>query len=119
MSNAINHQVNRLRLSLWDVFSFFLTGILFGIIVLIGFILFVEIAIVDIAQTLVSLPTAIIIFVIPLLATLVGLLIEPIASYFDRYVLTPVIGLFLENPRRGIFKLVLSKRKYATTILAL
>lgn len=50
MSNAINHQVNRLRLSLWDVFSFFLTGIVFGIIVLIGFVLFVEMAIVDIAK---------------------------------------------------------------------
>lgn len=35
---------------------------------------------------------------------MVGLLVEPIANYFDRYILTPVIGLFLEKPSARDFQ---------------
>lgn len=79
--------IEKVRLSLWDVFSFFLSGFL---AIAVSFILSTFYrpgsthALVD---DLEKAPSALVIAAAPIVCTLLGLLIEPFANYFDRFVL--------------------------------
>lgn len=78
--------IEKIRLSLWDVFTFFMTGV-FAVIAI---FLFLKMngsipKINSIFEVLIKIPTAFIIVVMPILLILLGLLIEPFANFFDRY----------------------------------
>lgn len=76
----------KIRISLWDIFTFFLTGF-FIFLILSVFIVFTEnISFKDYISFTKELPATIIVFVAPLLFTLLGMLIEPLANYTDKYI---------------------------------
>ncbi|WP_337239161.1 hypothetical protein [Proteus faecis] len=79
--------IEKIRISLWDIFTFFMTGVFFVIIIL-GFITInnqlpqKEV----IFDFLIKLPATYILVVMPIILILLGLLIEPIANFFERYI---------------------------------
>lgn len=76
----------KIRISLWDIFTFFLTGF-FIFLIFSVFIVFTEnISFKDYISFTKELPATIIVFVAPLLFTLLGMLIEPLANYTDKYI---------------------------------
>lgn len=78
--------IEKIRISLWDIFTFFMTGV-FALLALCIFLT----ATYRMPETkavldfLVKLPTTYIIVVAPIFLTLLGLLIEPPANYLERY----------------------------------
>ncbi|MBJ2110320.1 hypothetical protein [Proteus terrae] len=79
--------IEKIRISLWDIFTFFMTGVFF-VIVILGFITInnqlpqKEV----IFDFLIKLPATYILVVMPIILILLGLLIEPIANFFERYI---------------------------------
>jgi len=82
--------VQKIRVSLWDIFSFFLTGFLGATLVAILFVIYGPTTPKELLDSLSALPAAITIVAAPLALTLLGMIIEPFANYFDRYVLKVV-----------------------------
>lgn len=83
--------IEKIRISLWDIFTFFMTGV-FALLAISIFLTATHRmpetkAVLDF---LVQLPTTYIIVVAPIVLTLLGLLIEPPANFFERY-----LGKFL------------------------
>jgi len=78
--------IEKIRISLWDVFTFFMTGVFTVIAVLLFFKMNGSIPKVSsIFEISIKIPATYIIVVIPILLILLGLLIEPLANFFDRY----------------------------------
>jgi hypothetical protein len=88
--------VEKIRISLWDVFSFFLTGLL-GTLVITTFAVTcggtTSAAILDASS---KIPTAITLVAAPIIFTLFGMIIEPFANYFDQYCLKYIFGWALK-----------------------
>jgi len=85
--------IEKIRVSLWDLFSFFLSGFLLTAVVL-GHLLYLgSISFVQLKDFLFTMPAAQALFVFPLGFTLAGMLLEPIANYFDRWITSPVYEL--------------------------
>ena len=80
--------VEKIRVSLWDIFSFFLTGLLACAIGAVFVAVLDALLFSKLIDRLVSIPSAVVILAAPLILTLVGMIIEPFANYFDRFVLT-------------------------------
>jgi len=83
--------IEKIRISLWDIFTFFMTGV-FSLLAIWIFLTATyrmpeTKAVVDF---LIKLPTTYIVVVAPIVLTLLGLLIEPPANFFERY-----LGKFL------------------------
>jgi hypothetical protein len=78
--------IEKIRISLWDVFTFFMTGffvlVCFSIVVPSSGLLVEPMLYFD---KIGKLPTTFVIVVAPILLMLMGLLIEPVANYFERY----------------------------------
>lgn len=84
--------IERIRISLWDVFAFFTSGC-FAAICFAAF-LFMQGSITDERIELASkLPTALVLVVTPIIMMISGMLIEPLANSCERFILGPVIGL--------------------------
>lgn len=84
--------VEKIRVSLWDIFTFFLTGLLAT--VLLGLFL-TSYGMTDfsaISRAASEIPVAITVVAAPLVLTLLGMLIEPFANYLDKYVLRYLLG---------------------------
>jgi hypothetical protein len=79
--------VEKIRVSLWDIFSFFLTGFLAATLVAILLVIYGPLTPKELLDGLSALPAAITIVAAPLALTLLGMIIEPFANYFDRYAL--------------------------------
>lgn len=78
--------IEKIRISLWDVFTFFMTGVFTVIAILLFFKMNGSIPKVSsIFEISIKIPATYIIVVMPILLILLGLLIEPIANFFDRY----------------------------------
>lgn len=78
--------VEKIRVSLWDIFSFFLTGLL-AALVLAGFVVVYSVpSLKDILSALSDFPASITLVGAPLVFTLFGIAIEPFANYFDTYI---------------------------------
>jgi hypothetical protein len=79
--------IEKVRVSLWDVLSFFLTGFL-AVIVALTLSAAYEIRSAQVlVESLAKTPSALLLVAAPITFALLGLLIEPFANYFDKYVL--------------------------------
>ncbi len=94
--------VEKIRISLWDIFSFFLTGFLAATVVAILLVIYGPTTPKELLDGLSALPAAITIVAAPLALTLLGMVIEPFANYFDRYVLKFAFASVLEPKRKHI-----------------
>lgn len=86
--------VEKIRLSLWDIFSFFLTGFLATTVALVFFISFGVYPLEQFLGDLKHYPVAITLVAAPLAFTLMGMLIEPIANYVDREAVDKIYRFF-------------------------
>ncbi|ROS01147.1 hypothetical protein EDC56_1575 [Sinobacterium caligoides] len=75
---------DKIRLSLWDIFTFFLTGFLASALFCTLFLVFDVFTFAQLFDFIRQLPSSIVLVAAPLLFTLLGMLIEPIANYFDK-----------------------------------
>lgn len=92
--------IEKIRVSLWDVYTFFLSGFLL-VAMLLGHLLFYDILTTEVLTTyILNLPTALSILALPLAFTLLGLLIEPPANYFDSLVLKRVWSFFFKKKKK-------------------
>jgi len=78
--------IEKIRISLWDIFSFFLTGL-----VIVSWFLALEswlgdLQIKEIAKFLSTVPASVSLFLAPLALTALGMIFEPISNYFDRLI---------------------------------
>jgi hypothetical protein len=92
--------IEKIRLSLWDIFSFFLTGFLAMAITLAFFIGRGVYPIAKFLADLKDFPVAITLAAAPLAFTLIGMLIEPIANLLDRAAVDKVYRRFGPKARR-------------------
>ena len=84
--------VEKIRISLWDIFSFFLTGLLATLVLVAFSVAYGSLTLKELFSGISILPTTITLVAAPLFFTLFGMVIEPFANYFDRYVLKYVLG---------------------------
>ena len=82
--------IEKIRISLWDILTFLLSGFLF--VIVLGFHLYF---ITDSKSMIVSIkpfeiPTPFILFVFPISITLIGMLLEPISNLCDRIIISPI-----------------------------
>src|SRR5258708_3343624 len=78
--------IEKIRVSLWDILTFFLSGLVFACWALSYALLTKAIRGQNVIEYVVKLPNSVILFVGPLLLAALGLLLEPIANYFDKTV---------------------------------
>ncbi|TWI13521.1 hypothetical protein [Aerolutibacter ruishenii] len=84
--------IEKVRVSLWDIFTFFMTGLLASAATT-AFVVYVgPWTAGDLLSGLSKVPASITLVVAPLVFTLLGMLIEPLANYVDRYILKYVLG---------------------------
>ncbi|WP_454889205.1 hypothetical protein [Serratia quinivorans] len=78
--------IEKIKISLWDIFTFFMTGVFFSIFSLL-FLMATDRFPVSrgVFDGLIKLPATYIVVVIPIVLILFGMLIEPLANFFDRY----------------------------------
>ncbi len=79
--------VEKIRVSLWDIFSFFLTGLLLALVMTFFLMAHDVLSASALLDGLSKFPTAITIVIAPLTFTLFGMIIEPFPNYFDKYIL--------------------------------
>lgn len=84
--------IEKVRISLWDLFTFFLSGFLLAILVLAHLIYLKRITPSRVNELIIALP-ATQALILPLAFTLAGMLLEPIANYFDSLILKPIYDL--------------------------
>ena len=91
--------IEKIRLSLWDIVTFFMTGVL--IIILITAMLLAKkfVFIEDILDFNKDIPTVTQLFVLPVFLTLLGLLVEPFANFYDRY-LSRIVLFWVADARK-------------------
>jgi hypothetical protein len=82
--------LEKIRISLWDIFSFFLTGFLAIAIAAVFAIASGDISAGSLIAQINGLNAPIMLVAIPLAFTLFGMLIEPFANYADQTILAPV-----------------------------
>lgn len=79
--------LERIRVTLWDALTFFLTGFLVVAVIAAFWIYETSPNLSEVSSFLPDLSASIVLFIVPALFTLLGLLVEPFANYFDRWVL--------------------------------
>jgi len=84
--------IEKIRISLWDVFTFFLTGLLAATTFLFLMIFSGGTSFREVAAISLKSPSWMVLVVGPVMLTLGGMLLEPVANYADRYVLKYVLG---------------------------
>lgn len=91
--------VEKIRVSLWDIFSFFLTGLLVTLVLAAFFIAYGPLTFKNAFDTLSTFPATITLFAAPLTFTLLGMAVEPFANYLDHYFLSYVLG-WVSKPKQ-------------------
>lgn len=99
--------IEKVRVSLWDIFTFFLSGLILALWGVTYLILINKITLSVFFQDLSAVPAAILLFLAPLALTAIGMLYEPFANYFDK-----LINLFW-------FKIFPEKKKHKDEEIAL
>jgi hypothetical protein len=84
--------IEKVRLSLWDIFTFFLTGMLAAVVS--AALLLVRNAQIgkEVGAALATMPSAALLVAAAVLCTLAGMLIEPFANFTNRYALNRLFG---------------------------
>jgi len=99
--------IEKVKISLWDIFTFFLSGLILALWFISYLILSNQTTLNLFFQELSKVPASISLFLIPLSLTAIGMMFEPIANYFDK-----VINLFW-------FKFFPKKQKHKEEEIAL
>lgn len=84
--------IEKVRVSLWDIFTFFMTGLLASLCVAALALYASVFSIRELSSCLSTIPASITLVAAPLAFTLIGMLIEPVANYADRYILKHALG---------------------------
>lgn len=79
--------IDKIRVSLWDIFSFLLTGLLAITVALIFTIALGHATYQELLSALKAVPAALLLSVGPLVCILIGMLVEPIANNVDKLLL--------------------------------
>ncbi len=92
--------IEKIRVSLWDIFTFFLTGLL-AASAFIAFLVYAgQVTAKEIIAELSNFPASLTLVAAPVLFMLAGMLIEPMANYFDRCVLKYILKIV--RPRKDV-----------------
>lgn len=83
--------IEKVRVSLWDIFTFFLTGLLAALAASALLISYGLIDFSEVTKNISKIPSAISIVAAPLVFTLLGMLLEPPSNYLDKYVLSRIL----------------------------
>ncbi len=78
--------IEKIQISLWDLFTFFLSGFLLFAFVVGHLVIFSNLSMQGIWNALLQVPASVSLFVFPMGFLLFGILLEPLANYFDRLV---------------------------------
>lgn len=76
--------IEKVRVSLWDIFTFFLSGLILALWGVAYLVSTNKISLSVFIQELSAVPAAVSLFLAPLALTAIGMLYEPIANYFDK-----------------------------------
>jgi hypothetical protein len=76
--------LDKIKISLWDIFTFFLTGMMAFLIGCAFFIAYGHLSLAELFRIIEQLPTPFATIVIPFALTLLGLIFEPFANYLER-----------------------------------
>ncbi len=90
--------VEKIRVSLWDIFSFFLTGLLAALVLVAFFVAFGDVTVKELFNVISAFPASITLVGAPLTFTLFGMVIEPFANYFDSHILNFNLG-WISRPK--------------------
>ena len=111
--------IEKVRVSLWDIFTFFLTGLLLTLW-LVGYLwLSGRVTSTEMVTVISALPASVTLFLAPLTLTAIGMVYEPPANYFDKLVNPFWFKVFPrkerhENEEKALQKLI--KEKYLGNI---
>lgn len=84
--------IEKIRVSLWDIFSFLMSGLLAVSLAATLIVAFGATTPRDVFATLKTIPAALLLAIGPLICTLFGMLLEPVANYADRFFLDRLLG---------------------------
>jgi hypothetical protein len=83
--------IEKVRVTLWDLLTFFLSGFLASIITFAHFLVLNNDKCILFIKSFKDIPTSYILFVIPIFLTLIGMLIEPLANICDKKLIAPIL----------------------------
>src|SRR5690606_24290269 len=83
--------IEKIRVSLWDVFTFFLTGLFAAAMLTAILIYFGKLSGENFLAVVKEMQTGVLLVAIPFLLTLVGMLIEPPANYLDKILFKRIV----------------------------
>ena len=86
--------IEKIRVSLWDIFSFFLTGMLVVAVFIALGTTFDWMRTDALIAKLLVLPVSLLVIGGSLFFTMLGMLLEPLANYSDTFMVGPVYSLF-------------------------
>ena len=89
--------IEKIRISLWDLLTFFLSGLLFTIIFSGHLYFIIDKNNYKLDINLSDIPTPFTLFVFPILLTLLGMLLEPIANLCDWKIINPIWKLIFKK----------------------
>lgn len=92
--------IEKVRVSLWDIFTFFMTGLLASLAAACVVLYADPRRAKELFSALSTVAPSITLVGAPLVFTLLGMLIEPLANFADRYVLKHLLG-WATQPRSG------------------
>jgi len=78
--------IEKVRVSLWDIFTFFLSGLILVMWSVAYLVIANQVTLPLFIQELSAVPASVSLFLVPLALTAAGMLYEPIANYFDKLV---------------------------------
>lgn len=94
--------IEKIRVSLWDIFSFFLTGMLVVAVFIALGTTFDWMRTDALIAKLLVLPVSLLVIGGSLFFTMLGMLLEPLANYSDTFMVGPVYSLFFSKKKKHI-----------------
>jgi hypothetical protein len=91
--------IEKVRVSLWDIFTFFLSGLILAMWGAAYLVLTNKVTLSAFIQELSSVPASVSLFLAPLALTAIGMLYEPIANDFDKLINTFWFKIFPEKKK--------------------
>ncbi|CAM4232686.1 hypothetical protein [Stenotrophomonas indicatrix] len=91
--------VEKIRVSLWDIFSFFLTGLLATFVLAAMFVAYGDVTLKELFDAISTFPASVTLVGAPLAFTLFGMVIEPFSNYFDSYISRFNLG-WISRPKK-------------------
>ena len=84
--------IEKIRVTLWDLLTFFLSGFFVSIIIIFHLIVLENDMCISLIKLLKDIPTSYVLFTTLMSLTLTGMLIEPVANIVDKKIIAPVLS---------------------------